>query len=160
MSHASDDGLPKNVGIEFYDRKSHIEGRTPHFDLSTEKRARLLSILTDAHKHGVNINDKDAVEKFIRSQDYTNHNLDSLLDDYNYFDKQEDFYDLLDNGYKDGKLPGYSNGKIRIKPANRGKFNATKKRTGKTTEELTHSKNPLTRKRAIFAQNARKWNHK
>ena len=62
--------------------------------------------------------------------------------------------------YKDGKLPGYSNGKIRIKPANRGKFNATKKRTGKTTEELTHSKNPLTRKRAIFAQNARKWNHK
>lgn len=59
-----------------------------------------------------------------------------------------------------GKLPGYSNGKIRIKPANRGKFNATKKRTGKTTEELTHSKNPLTRKRAIFAQNARKWDHK
>ena len=62
--------------------------------------------------------------------------------------------------FNDGKLPGYSNGKIRIKPANRGKFNATKKRTGKTTEELTHSKNPLTRKRAIFAQNARKWNHK
>ena len=39
---------------------------------------------------------------------------------------------------------------------NRGKFNATKKRTGKTTEELTHSKNPVTRKRAIFAQNAKK----
>mgnify|MGYP001660934406 FL=1 len=28
---------------------------------------------------------------------------------------------------------------------------ALKKRTGKSTEELTHSKNPLTRKRAIFA---------
>ena len=42
---------------------------------------------------------------------------------------------------------------IHIKPENRGKFTATKKRTGKTTEELTHSKNPLTRKRAIFAQN-------
>ena len=51
-------------------------------------------------------------------------------------------------------------GTIHIKPKNRGKFNALKKRTGKTTEELTHSKNPLTRKRAIFAQNARKWNHK
>lgn len=49
---------------------------------------------------------------------------------------------------------------IHINPANRGKFNATKKRTGKTTEELTHSKNPLTRKRAIFALNARKWNKK
>jgi len=58
--------------------------------------------------------------------------------------------------YNNGKLPGYQideykDGKISINPANRGKFNATKKRTGKTTEELTHSKNPLTRKRAIFA---------
>lgn len=50
-------------------------------------------------------------------------------------------------------------GSIHIKPENRGKFNATKERTGKTTEELTHSKNPLTRKRAIFAQNAAKWKH-
>lgn len=48
---------------------------------------------------------------------------------------------------------------IHIKPANRGKFNATKKRTGKITEQLAHSKNPLTRKRAIFALNARKWKH-
>lgn len=48
-------------------------------------------------------------------------------------------------------------GGIHIKPENRGKFNATKKRTGKTTEELTHSSNPVTRKRAIFAQNAAKW---
>lgn len=51
-------------------------------------------------------------------------------------------------------------GSIHIKPENRGKFNATKKRTGKSTEELTHSKNPVTRKRAIFAQNASRWNHK
>lgn len=48
---------------------------------------------------------------------------------------------------------------IHIKPENRGKFTATKKKTGKSTEELTHSKNPLTRKRAVFAQNARKWHH-
>lgn len=45
---------------------------------------------------------------------------------------------------------------IHIKPENRGKFNATKARTGKSTEELTHSKNPVTKKRAIFAQNAKK----
>ncbi len=56
------------------------------------------------------------------------------------------------NQYADG-------GSIHINPENRGKFNATKKRTGKSTEELTHSKNPLTRKRAIFAQNAAKWHH-
>lgn len=53
----------------------------------------------------------------------------------------------------------FKKGGIHIKPENRGKFNALKKRTGKTTEELTHSKNPLTRKRAIFAQNAAKWKH-
>jgi len=58
-------------------------------------------------------------------------------------------YDL----FKDG-------GSIHIDPKNKGKFNATKARTGKTTEELTHSKNPLTRKRAIFVQNAKKWFHK
>lgn len=56
------------------------------------------------------------------------------------------------NQYADG-------GGIHIDPRNKGKFNATKERTGKTTEELTHSKNPLTRKRAIFAQNAAKWHH-
>ena len=49
---------------------------------------------------------------------------------------------------------------IEINPKNKGKFTATKKRSGKSTEELTHSKNPLTRKRAIFAQNAKKWSHK
>ena len=49
---------------------------------------------------------------------------------------------------------------IHIKKENRGKFNALKKRTGKTTEQLTHSKNPLTRKRAIFAQNAARWSKK
>lgn len=62
--------------------------------------------------------------------------------------------------YGGGVDPEYfKKGGIHINPANRGKFTATKKRTGKTTEELTHSKNPLTRKRAIFAQNARKWHH-
>lgn len=34
----------------------------------------------------------------------------------------------------------------------------SKRELVKSTEELTHSKNPLTRKRAIFAQNAAKWN--
>ena len=48
---------------------------------------------------------------------------------------------------------------IHIKPENKGKFNATKKKTGKSTEELTHSSNPTTKKRAVFAQNAKKWKH-
>lgn len=43
-------------------------------------------------------------------------------------------------------IPKYKDGGIHIKKENRGKFNALKKRTGKSTEELTHSKNPLTRR--------------
>lgn len=58
-----------------------------------------------------------------------------------------------------GPLLFADGGSIHIKSKNRGKFTETKRRTGKTTEELTHSSNPLTRKRAIFAQNARKWHH-
>jgi hypothetical protein len=56
------------------------------------------------------------------------------------------------SGYKKG-------GGIHIKPENKGKFNATKAATGKTTEELTHSSNPVTKKRAVFAQNASHWKH-
>ena len=43
-----------------------------------------------------------------------------------------------------------------IDPKNKGKFTATQKRTGKSTEELCHSKNPLTRKRANFAKMAKR----
>lgn len=69
--------------------------------------------------------------------------------------------DMLEQNYAayGGPLLFSDGGSIHIKPENRGKFTETKRRTGKTTEELTHSKNPLTRKRAIFAQNARKWHH-
>ena len=58
---------------------------------------------------------------------------------------------------KEGGLEDSS--RIYINPKNKGKFTATKKRTGKSTSELAKSKNPLTRKRAIFAQNAKKWKH-
>jgi hypothetical protein len=54
--------------------------------------------------------------------------------------------------FKNFGVPYLANGSgIHIKEENKGKFTETKKRTGKSTEELTHSKNPLTRKRAIFA---------
>ena len=56
-------------------------------------------------------------------------------------------------------IPFLKSGGIHINPKNKGKFTATKNKTGKSTEELTHSKNPLTRKRAVFAQNAKKWKH-
>jgi hypothetical protein len=67
--------------------------------------------------------------------------------------------DAIESGNDPIEVMQMKYGGIHINPANKGKFNATKKATGKTTEELTHSKNLLTRKRAIFAQNAKKWKH-
>jgi hypothetical protein len=63
-----------------------------------------------------------------------------------------------EDGIKDVGLK--KGGGIHINPANKGKFNATKKATGKTTAELTHSSNPVTKKRAIFAQNSSHWQKK
>lgn len=48
---------------------------------------------------------------------------------------------------------------IKINPANKGKFTNTKEKSGKSTEELAHSKNKLTKKRAVFAENAKHWHH-
>ena len=45
---------------------------------------------------------------------------------------------------------------IDIDPKNKGKFTATQKRTGKSTEELCHSKNKKTRQRANFARMAKR----
>ena len=59
-----------------------------------------------------------------------------------------------------GNIPTYKYGGIHIKKKNKGKLTATAKRTGKSFSELAHSKNTLTRKRAQFALNAKKFNHK
>ena len=61
--------------------------------------------------------------------------------------------------YADGKLPGYKNGKIHIKPANRGKFTALKKRTGHSASWFKENGTPAQKKMAVFALNSRKWKH-
>ena len=59
------------------------------------------------------------------------------------------------------KFPGYSNGKspIYIKPANRGKFTALKKRTGHSASWFKENGTPEQKKMAVFALNAKKWKH-
>ena len=68
--------------------------------------------------------------------------------------KNQEIISLNFNSYKKG-------GTIHIKKQNRGKF--TSYCGGKVTSECInkakHSSNPAIRKRAVFAQNARKWNH-
>ena len=56
------------------------------------------------------------------------------------------------NTFKDG-------GKIHIKPENRGKFTALKKRTGKPASWFKEHGTPSQKKMATFALNARKWKH-
>jgi hypothetical protein len=50
-------------------------------------------------------------------------------------------------------------GEIHIKKSHEGRFTAYKKRTGKTTEEALHSKDPHVRQMANFAKNASHWKH-
>ena len=56
------------------------------------------------------------------------------------------------NTFKDG-------GGIHIKPENRGKFTALKKRTGKSASWFKEHGTPAQKKMATFALNARKWKH-
>jgi hypothetical protein len=62
-------------------------------------------------------------------------------------------YNTNPYGMRDG-------GSIHIKPQNKGKFTAYKKRTGKTTEEALHSKDPHVRQMANFARNSASWSKK
>lgn len=68
--------------------------------------------------------------------------------------KNSEIINIVINSYKKG-------GGIHIKKQNKGKF--TSYCGGKVTNECInkakHSSNPAIRKRAIFAQNSRRWNH-
>lgn len=50
-------------------------------------------------------------------------------------------------------------GSIHIKPENRGKFTALKKRTGHSASWFKENGTPAQKKMAIFALNSRHWNH-
>ncbi len=59
------------------------------------------------------------------------------------------------------KSPKYkSGGKIHIKPENRGKFTALKKRTGHSATWFKQHGTPAQKKMATFELNSRHWNHK
>jgi hypothetical protein len=60
---------------------------------------------------------------------------------------------------EDFDLDEFKKGGIHIKKSHEGRFTAYKKRTGKTTEEALHSKDPHVRQMANFARNAAKWKH-
>jgi len=76
------------------------------------------------------------------------------------FKQQYGLEDIIDEGnHVHLELPKWDKGGIHIKSENRGKFTAYKKRTGKTTEEALHSKDPHVRQMANFAKNAKKWHH-
>ena len=72
--------------------------------------------------------------------------------------------DAIDDTYGSVNVMSHFNkGKdsgIHIKPENRGKFTALKKRTGKSASWFKAHGTPAQKKMATFALNARKWKHK
>lgn len=65
----------------------------------------------------------------------------------------------IENPYDNIRLHFANGGKIHIKPENRGKFTALKKRTGHSASWFKAHGTPAQKKMAIFALNAAKWNH-
>ena len=68
-------------------------------------------------------------------------------------------YDYYQDGgeFNEEDLEELKYGGIHIKKSHEGRFTAYKKRTGKTTEEALHSKDPHVRQMAQFSLNASKW---
>lgn len=153
-------------GKDFYGRDGVLSNKTGKIQKEMEERARVAS-------------ERQSLALLNNAEDLSANQLMGLEANYAAFGGPMDFgggaigFDFM-NRYimakeaasqgKDDSMTSLPNsfakgGGIHIKPENKGKFTETKRRTGKTTEELTHSSNPLTRKRAIFAQNAKKWHH-
>lgn len=77
-----------------------------------------------------------------------------------YSDEQPELYNTLMERYKKQNHIDYaSGGKIHIKPENRGKFTALKKRTGHSASWFKAHGTPAQRKMATFALNAKHWKH-
>lgn len=99
-------------------------------------------------------------------------NPDNWVDDLNpetrryvkYLAFDEDIPDSIytNSAFEDAaRKRGYmaNGGKIHIKPENRGKFTALKKRTGHSASWFKAHGTPAQKKMAVFALNAKKWKH-
>lgn len=95
-----------------------------------------------------------AINKLLHSYSSAieNSNKNSNLDILANFSAFGGLLDIDNNEFSEG-------GKIHIKPENRGKFTALKKRTGKSASWFKEHGTPAQRKMATFALNARKWKH-
>ena len=145
-------GVTLNANTEVEGGETRGLENTPTEDYIFSDRLKTIDGKTTFAKRSKNINNKYSLRPWDHiSNDAKERELTKLMEEHELV-RQADEANTALNEYKKG-------GPIHIKPENRGKFNATKARTGKTTEELTHSSNPITRKRAIFAQNAAKWHH-
>ena len=75
-SHASDRGRGTTGYMSIEPKENSL-----YYGMPTEKRARVISILTDAYKNGININDITELGNFI-NKNYINSNYSSLLKNY------------------------------------------------------------------------------
>ena len=78
---------------------------------------------------------------------------------YGWKDFKPDNIGFTDNGFLMGFDLHKNGGKIHIKPENRGKFTALKKRTGHSASWFKAHGTPAQKKMAVFALNSRKWKH-
>ena len=96
-------------------------------------------------------------------RDRTNHYMRMILDEDPY---TEDMFNdipepyIYNGGGEGGGSRADGGHKIHIKPENRGKFTALKKRTGKSASWFKAHGTPAQKKMATFALNSKKWHKK
>ena len=114
----------------------------------------------DAHLYSVYLNKDTGEYEFVKRKDHPTIQLE--LDWYNSDDPEAvEFrkkYKLDTSGDYYKYIPIGKSG-IHIKPENRGKFTALKKRTGKSSTWYKEHGTPAQKKMAVFALNAKKWKH-
>jgi len=144
-------GMPTNKAM------SHAEALVNANDYYEDQRNKITK------KIELGAKSRDSLDKYAELSTRLN------MDHFKSLPTQQQLFDSLFNRQEmvkaatgiptDGQDTPEAKTGIHIKPENRGKFTAYKKRTGKTTEEALHSKDPHVRQMANFARNAAKWHH-
>lgn len=130
------------------------------FELAPKDQLNAFVKDPDAHLYSTYFNKDTGEYEFVKRKDHPTIQLE--LDWYNSDDPEAvEFrkkYKLDTSGDYYKYIPIGKSG-IHIKPENRGKFTALKKRTGKSSTWYKEHGTPAQKKMAVFALNAKKWKH-
>lgn len=154
----------KNTPESEYNTRRYWElnGRPKSFQEAVERE--MYDLQEDGwHANSVSYNQNTGEYEFMKPRNhptvhkelewYNSDDAKEFRKKYKHVQPKNSNFDKYVPRFKDGKSPIY------IKPANRGKFTALKKRTGHSASWFKENGTPAQKKMAVFALNAKKWKH-